>query len=135
MDRQTARTWDGVVGFILCFFSLGGFCIGLLGMGLGALVGVASVAEGLRTGPGAAIVGGLLGGAAIFFSLLAMLQFVGGIGLIKGRRWGHMLTAMVAGSQLLFGLMAGEPFSITGGLLAGIYCLLRLTGKLGSKPA
>jgi hypothetical protein len=46
-----------------------------------------------------------------------------------------MLTAMVSGSQLLFGLMAGEPFSITGGLLAGIYCLLRLTGKLGSRPA
>lgn len=134
MDRQTARTWDGVVGFILCFFSLGGFCLGLLGMGLGALVGVASFAEGLRSGPAAALVGGFLGSMAILLSILAMLQFFGGVGLIKGRRWGHMLTAMVSGSQLLFGLMAAEPFSISAGLLAGIYSVLRLTGKLGPKP-
>ncbi len=135
MDKQTARTWDGVVGFILCFFGLGGFCIGLLGMGAGAFLGAASVAEGLRASPSAMVVGGFLGGLAIMLSILAMLQFVGGIGLVKGRRWGHMLIAMVAGSQLLFGLMSGEPFSISGGLLAGIYCVLRLLGKLGPKPA
>ncbi|GEM_PF-5303258 len=79
-----------------------------------------------------AVVGVLIAAASV-------LQIVGGAGIMKGRRWGFVLTAVFAAFSILFhlqGVLHGT--GLVGIAVHGVivyYCWARLSGKKGPAPA
>jgi hypothetical protein len=134
MSRDSARTWDLVVGIAACLMGCLGFFVSLLLGGLGAALGLAGIVDALKSGPVGALIGGAIGGIFIVIAIIAGLQFTGGVGVIRGRRWGFGVTLMVCGIAALGALSAGDIFGagINGAMCA--YCFTRLSGRLGAKP-
>lgn len=66
--------------------------------------------------------------AAIFLVVLSVVHVMAGIGILRGRKVGFIVAAVIG----LLSLAANGLAVI--GLGVGIYSILRLTGKLGPKP-
>jgi len=92
MQRPTGVTILAVLAFIAGVFLVVAALLSLLG---GALVStLGSSHMGLIAGLGAAVV-------AIFFLLLAVLEVVIGVGLLKLRNWARIVTIVLVGLSLL----------------------------------
>jgi hypothetical protein len=116
MNRPTGVTVIAVLCFIgACFLTLLA-CLFLVGGGLAArfMPPDAHIPAGI-----AAAVGGA---AAIIFLLLAGLYVAVGMGLLKLKEWARIVTIVLAGLSLLFGLLGllhFHPFALVRLAIAG----------------
>ena len=134
-------------GIAIIVFSILGICLGGLavaGGGLMSAVGATGAATagaagaGRASGDSAAVgLGGglvmLLGGGLL---LLSIVRLVGGIGVLRGQKWGFLISAVVSGLLILMNL-ASLPSGIISIVISGIilyYCYSRLSGKEGPTP-
>lgn len=137
------KTW----GIVIIVLSSLGICCGLAAAGLGGALGIAGAgvaASGAASGAsdareaatGLGIGGGVL--AMIGFVVMASsaVQIAGGIGIMKSRRWGFLLTGVLSGISILLNL--GQlPHGLVGMAINGIiayYCWSRLSGREGPTP-
>jgi hypothetical protein len=76
--------------------------------------------------------GALLGGLVI---VMGAVNFIVGLGIMKSAKWGFLFGSIWNGLGTVLNLVSINILGllISGGLLA--YCVLRLTGQVGPKPA
>lgn len=98
MERPTGVTILAVLSFILAALMV----LGALGMFFLGAAGIAAATAGRGMGgPLAAL--GAFGGVVIL--CLAVLYIITGVGLIKLRSWGRLLTIILVAISVIFGLM------------------------------
>jgi hypothetical protein len=137
-EQGTKYQPDLIVGILIIAFSACGACAGLGLAGLGGVLGAVGVTQITRgAGPNAeatAIAGasGLVAVIGMAIAILSLANIAGGVGVLKSKRWGFMLTAVLSGIGFLLSLSGSDGFlgSIPN-LAAAIYCGLRHAGKLG----
>ncbi|MGV3617214.1 MAG: hypothetical protein ACO1SV_17950 [Fimbriimonas sp.] len=146
VNQTDYRPIDKIVGIILAVLSgCGVLCGGgiLLGMGVafGSLAGSyggamkGADAPPPAVGAGALALGGLFAFAFFVIFSCYVLNIVGAIGVMKSRRWGFMLTAILTGISSFAALSGATLYlDILPTLAVCIYCVLRLTGNLGTAP-
>lgn len=135
-------------GIAIIVFSVLGICLGGLataGGGIMSAAGVTGAAAGAANGAGreaneaataATVGGGAIMAIGIGLVLLSIVRLVGGIGILKGQKWGFLVTAVVSGLLILLNL-ASLPSGIISIVISGIilyYCVQRITGKEGPTP-
>jgi|GEM_PF-1752574 len=138
MQSDSNFVADKVLGALVIALSSCGLCAGLGAMGIGGLVGAASVGAAGRSGmpnPAAgAGVGALIGFIGFAIAAIYAINIAGGIGMIQGRRWGFMLTAILSGLGFLISLSGATGFlDSVPNLAICIYCALRLAGNVGPR--
>jgi len=138
---------DKVLGIIImilsgCFVVLGG--LGFLGGGFLAAGGAAGAASAGGTNAAGTAAAAGVGGAAIMIAsavlvIVALIGFAVGYGIMKSLRWGFLVGAVLYGLNALYNLsQMGHANGILGLLISAglcVYCIMRLTGNLGPKPA
>lgn len=124
--RSGAVTAVAIVNFIVGGLSM--FCgllIGVLGGAAGAMLGAGmdgAMENARRTsggmgvpggGPSGLGVGAVLGGIAIVMGIITFLMgvptVIAGIGVLKRQQWGRILTLILGGLSVAFGLFALVP--------------------------
>lgn len=114
--------------------------LAVLGLGAIAAMGGAAAAGSGGSADGAAAaaaVGGIAAIIAIVVVVLCAVGIIAGFGIMKSAKWGFQLGAVVFGLNALSNL-AQLPQGVIGLLISGAlcyYCIARLTGKIGPKPA
>jgi len=124
-----------VVNFILG--GLNALCGGLLLLsgGVVAGVGAARAAGGGAEGAAAAtVIGGLLVVLGVVSLILSIPTIVAGVGVLKRRQWGRVLTLILGGLSGLIGLSLLIRMQ-AGGLLQLAYCVFVYVVLLNSKYA
>ncbi len=137
---------DKVIGIIIMILSGCGAACGIAltaGLGLGGLaLSGAAASEGGADAAQAATAAGFFGlaGAALGMMVFGMMivSFFVGFGIFKSARWGFIVGSawyglITALNVVQFELRGGLGLLISGCLC--VYCVLRLTGNIGSKPA
>ncbi len=136
------KTW----GLIVMVLSSLGLCLGSVTLLIGGAIGVFGSAAVTRGGSSdsdsqnAALatggIGALIAVIGIAIALSSLIQVAGGFGIMRSRRWGFVLTGVLAGISLLLGL-ASLPHGIIHiaiNAVIGWYCWSRLSGKDGPAP-
>jgi hypothetical protein len=98
MERPTGVTILAVLSFLGAGLLLLGACVMFL---MGA-AGLAGMAGGHGIGGPLAALGAFAGVACLIF---AVLYIVNGVGLLKLRGWGRLLTIVLVAISVLFGVM------------------------------
>ena len=125
----------GVVNFLLG--GLNALCGGVLimGGGLAAGAGAASAAGGEPEAAAAAtIVGGLIIVIGVVVLILSLPMIIAGVGIVKRRQWGRVLTLILRGILGVLGLLSlasAQP----GGLVQLAYCMFVFVVLLNAKYA
>lgn len=104
MARPTGVTILAVLGFVLAAFSLLAACV-MFAVGA---AGIAGMAGGHAMGGGMLATLGAFAG--VFCLIFAILYIVSGVGLLKLRGWGRVLTIILVALSILFsvrGLIVG----------------------------
>ncbi|MEK7682010.1 MAG: hypothetical protein AAB502_08950 [Chloroflexota bacterium] len=103
--------WVTILGIIFLVMgvmaALGGLVLAAGGAALGGAALSGAVAGGLFAPLGAAV-GGALVVFAFFLLLFAAVHIIGGVGLLRGRRWARILALVllwIAGISSLFGFL------------------------------
>lgn len=133
---------DKVMAILVLIGAVCGGCagIGMLGFGgLAGAVGVAGASGGAEGSGQVATAGGLVMLLGILYLGLAVVAFIGAIGMLKSQRKGFNITMIVMGALAIVGVITmvaagGGPQSIIGiaiDLLIAGYCWGRLNGKIG----
>lgn len=132
MNARDYETTDRIVGILIILTSLCGVCIGAGVMGLAAGIFAAGFPQDKV---GASVGAGLASMAGLFIAGVYALNVAGGFGVMKGRRWGHLLTAILSSLTFLSGFSGHGAVTGLPSLAAAVYCILRLTGQLGTRPS
>ncbi len=132
---------DKPIGIIIMVLSV---CCTLLGaaatLGMGAFgAALAGAAAEQGDSQSASAIMGFAGAAAVVVGLILIvsgaLGVVVGYGIMKSAKWGFIMGIVVYGLSTLMNLM---NFNVFGLLFAGAiltYCILRIAGSVGPKPA
>lgn len=119
-----------------------GVLLGILVITTGGIFGMAAQQAAAEQGANAKEASAVAGLFGVSFALVggilvvhAALSIAVGWGMFKSAKWAFILGAVLYGIGLALNLIG---FSILGILISGAlftYCLLRLTGNLGPRPA
>jgi hypothetical protein len=136
---------DKVIGIIVILLSVCGVLFGAAVMaGLGIIAAAigssgasapAGSADAAAAGAAAGLfgmAGAVLGGVVIVMSLVSVVI---GFGISKSAKWGFWLGALWYG---LWSIVNVLGFNLVGLVVSGLlltYCILRLTGNVGPRPA
>ncbi len=130
-------------GIAMIVSSVLGICIGAFTMGLGTLIGGAGAATASSGAGGAADaqiafagIGGMVALVGFAIAACSAVQIAGGVGVMQGRRWGFVLTAVLSAISLLLNV-PNLPAGLVGVAVSGVflyYCYVRLSGKEGPAP-
>lgn len=135
------QTW----GIVVMVLSSLGLCLGAFTLLLGGAIGLFGVAattghaghedRGMALAFGGA--GAIVAVVGVLIALSSILQVAGGVGIMRSRRWGFVLTGALAIVSFLLGL-ASLPHGVVHlaiNAVIGWYCWARLSGKEGPVPA
>src|SRR5262245_55834159 len=134
MQRTGGMTTIGILNIVLGAIGSLLSLLAMLGGGLLAAAGAAAEADGSGQGAGTMVAAG--GGMIMVFSFIGLAAcftlIMGGVGVLKMKPWGRMLS-MVCGGVLalmqLYTLVTSgvDLFSVAlllyGGLLVGLFCM------------
>lgn len=133
---------DKVIGILIMVLSVCGVIGGVMVMaGMGMLAAATSQAaqQGGQDAAGAAAAAGMFGmtGAILGFAIIAMcvVSIAVGFGIMKSAKWGFVLGSIWNGIGTVLNLVS---FNVLGLLISGAiltYCILRMSGNVGPKPA
>ena len=134
---------DKIVGIIIMILSLCGVVIGGLAVVGGGFIAAGGAAAANTANNGAAVptaaAGGMVAIVGIVLLVLSFMSIAIGWGIMKSLRWGFLVGSIVYGINMVLNLMSLNQSRGILGLLIGAalfaYCVMRLTGKLGPKPA
>jgi hypothetical protein len=131
----------GVVNFVFAGLNL--LC-GLLALVGGAIAGAvvskaASESASTEANQATVAVSGAIGLIIIVMAVLGLimgaLMLAAGLGIVKRRKWGRMLTLILGGLSALMAVLSLVQFNIVGVLLQGGYAGLVLAVLLQKKHA
>lgn len=134
MDSRTVKTLDLVLGII--FLILNGLCgCGLAAAGFlgSAILGMGAASAASAGDAGAAAVAGAAGVLVGILGISSLVAAAGCIGVIMQKKWGYSIIVVLSAIQLILAIMSMSLGALVG-CLFGVYCLLRLMGKIGEAP-
>ncbi len=120
---------DLPIGIVIIVFS------GLAILGSIALIGLGGAVGVAGAGTTATAVGGSVALIGMILLAVSVINIIGAVGIIKGARWGFMITGIMSAISVVLDIF---HLNILGILISGavaVYCFLRLSGQLGGKPA
>ena len=127
MSKPEPIAADKVIGIIL-------ICLGGL-IGIGALFFIYRAATvDPNTLPRGSESQGAIFGFGLGLLLMALFGGAIGDGIRRGRKQAFLVGAVLYGFGTMINLMAINPLVVIPGALC-VYCILRLAGKIGPKPA